>query len=144
MIKVYGIHNRTTAQIRINAGNGRSWLELEFKHGRLGLGSKNRAATYSTADKTEQAIIESSNQFGGLIKLLRVYDEAGENIAPVLATEKTNAVEIVPTEEPSVTTYDDAVALLKSKGAKATELRSHAAILSCAAKLGITFPNLPN
>ena len=142
MVKVYGIHGRTTALIRIPAGSGKAWLELEFRRGRLGLGKSNQAATYSTADPTEQAIIEDSPQFGGLIKLMRVYGEQGAEVAPALATEKPEAVEVTFTEVPEVTTKEQAVAYLKTKGAKATQLRDDEAIKRFAAKIGVSFPNL--
>lgn len=142
MIKVYGVHGRTTALIRIPAGAGRAWLEIEFRRGRLGLGKSNTAATYSTADPTEQAIIEDSPMFGGLIKLLRVYGEAGKQVAAPLATEKPEAAEVQHTAVPEVTTKEQAVAYLKSKGAKATQIRDDEAIKKCAARLGISFPNL--
>ena len=142
MIKVYGIHGRTTALIRIPAGSGRAWLEIEFKRGRLGLGKSNTAATYSTADPTEQAIIEDSPQFGGLIKLMRVYGEAGREVAAPLATEKPEAAEVQLLAVPEVTTKEQAVAYLKSKGAKATQLRDDEAIKRFADKIGVSFPNL--
>ena len=142
MVKVYGIHGRTTALIRIPAGSGKAWLELEFRRGRLGLGKSNQAATYSTADPTEQAIIEDSPQFGGLIKLMRVYGEQGAEVAPALATGKPEAVEVTLTEVPEVTTKEQAIAYLKTKGAKATQLRDDEAIKRFAAKIGVSFPNL--
>ena len=142
MIKVYGVHGRTTALVRIPAGSGKAWLEIEFKRGRLGLGKSNQAATYSTADPTEQSIIEDSPYFGGLIKLLRVYGREGSEVSPALATEKPEAAEVVLTAVPDVTTKEEAVAYLKSKGAKAVQLRDDEAIKRFAAKVGVSFPNL--
>lgn len=142
MIKVYGIHGRTTAIIRIYTKSGLAYIEPEFKRGRLGLGKSNAAATYSTADPTEQAIIEDSNYFGGLIKLIRVYDNGGENVAPALATEKPAAAEAEHTIVPEVTTKEEAIAYLKQQGAKAVQLRDDEAIKRFAAKIGVSFPNL--
>lgn len=45
-------------------------------------------------------------------------------------------------EHPEVTTKEEALALLKSKGAKATDLASDEAAKAFAAKKGITFPNV--
>lgn len=142
MIKVYGVHGRTTALVRVPAGAGRAWIEVEFKRGRLGVGKANTAATYSTADPTEQAIIEDSPLFGSLIKLLRVYGEEGKPVAAPLATEKPDGAEVVKNEVPEVTTKEEAIAYLKAKGAKAVQLRSNEGIRSCADQLGIIFPNL--
>lgn len=142
MIKVYGIHGRTTALVRIPAGSGKSWLEIEFKRGRLGLGRNNQAATYSTSDPTEQAIIEDSGYFGGLIKLMRTYNGDGVGVAPALTTEKPAAAEVVLTYVPEVTSLEEAISYLKSKGAKATQLRSETAVKSFADRIGVSFPNL--
>lgn len=142
MIKVYGIYGRTTALVRIPAGNGRAWIELEFRHGRLGLGRSNKAATYSTSDPTEQAIIEDSPLFGGLIKLIRSYDNGGGEVAAPLATDKPAAAELQPTSIPEITTKEEAIAYLKSKGVKATQLRDDEGIKKSAARIGVSFPSL--
>jgi len=142
MIKVYGIHGRTTAIVQVPAGSGRAWLNIEFKRGRLGLGKSNQAATYSTDDPTIQAIIEDSAMFGGLIKLMRVYNNGGSEVPAPLATEKPAAAEIEKNIVPDVTTKEQAVAYLKSKGAKATQLKDDESIMKTAAKIGVSFPNL--
>lgn len=144
MVKVYGIHGRTTALLRIPAGSGRSWLEIEFRRGRLGLGAANKAATYSTSDPTEQAIIEDSPMFGGLIKLMNVYDNGGNKVEAALATGNPSGAEVQPTIVEEVTTKDQAVAYLKSKGVKATQLRDDNSILRNAARIGVSFPNYNN
>ena len=142
MIKVYGIYGKTTAIVRVYTRSGLAYIEPEFKRGRLGLGKSSTAATYSTADKTEQSIIEDSPLFGGTIKLLRVYGNEGSEVAASLATEKPEAAEIILTAVPDVTTKEQAVANLKSKGAKAVQLRDDEAIKRFAAKVGVSFPNL--
>ena len=142
MIKVYGIYGKTTAIMRIYTRSGLAYIEPEFKRGRLGLGKMSTAATYSTGDRTEQSIIEDSPLFGGTIKLLRVYGSEGNEVAAPLATEKPEAAEVTLTAVPEVTTKEQAIALLKSKGAKAVQLRSDEAIKAFAEKVGISFPNL--
>ena len=142
MIKVYGIHGKTTALLRISTRSGKSWIEVEFKRGKLGLGASNQAATFSTADPTQQAIIEDSPMFGGKIKLLRVYRGDSEQIAAPLATEKPNGAEVTKVNVPDVTTREQAITYLKSRGAKATQLRSDEAIVAFAEKIGVSFPNL--
>lgn len=134
MLKVYGIHGRTTALIRIPAGkNGRAYLECEFGRGRMGVGPANRPATYVTTDPVKQAIIEGSPLFGGMIKLIRSYeDEPGQTEAPASKS---------VTEIPEVTSHDEAVAYLKAHGAKATNLTSDSAIRKYMDKIGVVFPN---
>ena len=46
------------------------------------------------------------------------------------------------TAVPDVTTKEEAVAYLKSKGAKAVQLRDDEAIKRFMAKVGVSFPNL--
>lgn len=134
MLKVYGIHGRTTALIRIPAGkNGRAYLECEFGRGRMGVGPANRPATYVTTDPVKQAIIEGSPLFGRMIKLIRSYeDEPGQTETPVSKS---------VTEIPGVTSHDEAVAYLKAHGAKATNLTSDSAIRKYMDKIGVVFPN---
>lgn len=134
MLKVYGIHGRTTALIRIPAGkNGRAYLECEFGRGRMGVGPANRPATYVTTDPVKQAIIEGSPLFGGMIKLIRSYeDEPGQTETPASKS---------VTEIPGVTSHDEAVAYLKAHGAKATNLTSDSAIRKYMDKIGVVFPN---
>lgn len=133
MLKVYGIHGRTQAIVKIPVNGGQAWIECEFRHGRIGAGIANRPAAYATADITEQNIIENSPLFGNLIVLHRV------------------AAEIVPVEEapiavskavPAVTSREEAIAYLKQNGAKATQLKDDESIKKYAAKIGVCFPNL--
>ena len=67
-----------------------------------------------------------------------------QGVAPVeLAEEEpvATADEALAEAIPSVTTYTEAAAFLKSRGAKASEIRSTEAALKYAAKIGVTFPN---
>lgn len=134
MLKVYGIHGRTQALIKVPCNNGKAWLECEFRHGRIGAGLGNRPATYPTNDVTEQNIIEDSPLFGPLIFLHRV---AGAD-AP--KTPDTPA-KPVGKAEPGVTSKEEAVAYLKANGAKAVNLKDDAAIKKYMEKIGVFFPN---
>lgn len=138
MVKVYGIHNRTQAIIKIPANGGRAWLEVEFRHGRIGAGMGNRPATYSTADPTEQFIIENSPMYGRVYKLIRTAgtdDDAKPAAAKAPSAPKLKA-------ELGITSREDAVAFLKQNGAKATNLKDDESIQKYAAKIGVCFPNL--
>lgn len=136
MLKVYGIHGRTTALIRIPAGkSGKVFLECEFARGRMGVGPANRPATYVTTDPIKQAIIEDSPLFGSTIKLVRSYEDEVKEEAPVKDASP------VLQEIPGVTCHEEAVAYLKAHGAKATNLSSDTAIKKYMVKIGVTFPN---
>ena len=139
MLKVYGIHGRTQALIKVPVNNGKAWIECEFRHGRIGAGMGNRPATYPTADVTEQNIIENSPLYGPLIVLVRA---VGEDKPVAAAAEKAVEPQAAAKAVTSVTSREEAVAYLKQNGAKASELRSNEAIKQCAAKLGVFFPNL--
>lgn len=139
MLKVYGIHGRTTALIRIPAGkSGKAYLECEFARGRMGVGPANRPATFVTTDPVKQAIIEGSPLFGGVIKLVRSYEEEGES-QPVKTKAAEDKVEV--TAVAGVTCREEAVAYLKAHGAKATNLKDDESIRKYMAKIGVTFPN---
>lgn len=136
MLKVYGIHGRTQCIIKVPVNEGKAWVECEFKGGRIGAGIANRPATYPTANEVEQQIIENSPLFGHLITLHRV---AGvTNNAPAKQEEPEKKLNAIT----SVTSKEEAVAYLKEQGAKATDLRSDAAIKRYAAGIGVCFPNL--
>lgn len=67
-----------------------------------------------------------------------------QGVAPVELAEEdpvATAGEALVEAIPSVTTYTEAAAFLKSRGAKASEIRSTDAALKYAAKIGVTFPN---
>ena len=110
---------------------------------------------YSTSDKVEQQIIENSPLFGKRIFLYRTYGQPEEVVeerkvqTPADAPSQTsaNAPSQTPavketTEYPEVTTYEDAIAVLKGiEGVKATQLRSRVSAKSVAEVHGIIFPN---
>ena len=161
-LKVYGIPGRTQAIVQIPVG--KAFLTVEFRRGRQGYGTANRPALYSTRNETEQEMIENSPLFGRTIKLVRVEKveapvaapvqkpaaprkpaapkkPAPEEPAPGEPEEAAPAAELAVEEHPEVTTKEAAVALLKSKGAKATDLTDEK-YLKYAAKIGVSFPNL--
>ena len=129
MLKIYGIHGRTQALIKVPVNNGKAWIECEFKHGRIGAGIGNRPATYPTTDVTEQNIIENSPMFGQIIFLHNV------------AAEETKETPIEAKAVTGVTSKEEAVAYLKANGAKATNLKDDAAIQKYMEKIGVFFPN---
>lgn len=195
MLKVYGIAGITSANLTIKTRSGRSFIKCEFKHGRMGIGTGNKPATYSTADPVEQAIIEDSPMFAEhRIKLIRGSENGkaltafeirrieAENIRTAVAArakrsapakqsasaaaapapvaepapspsvvelaESESEPEPAPAAEPQVqvheeiTAKEEAVALLKSLGAKAIELTTPERILKCAVKHNVSFPNI--
>ena len=153
MLKVYGIHGRTTAVIQIPIDKaGRAYLECEFGRGRMGAGPANRPATYATRDETKQAIIENSPLFAsGKIKLVRAYEEEKPVKAKTGAAPRSKAAAGItppaPKPEPlgpveGVTSREEAVEYLKAHEAKATNLKDDESIKSYMAKIGVTFPNL--
>lgn len=154
--KVYGISGYTTTIMRIPAGDGKAWIECEFTRG-CQMGAYSRPATFVTTDKTVQQIIEKSAYFKKhLIKLVKAYEDdapMNEQQAAAVATrvvaEKKNNTKEAPVatsnEEPKVfddvTTYEQAVTILKGLGAKATQLRSVNAIKNYMSQHNVTFPN---
>ena len=91
MLKVYGIHGRTAAIIKIPFNHGKGSIECEFENGLIGQGTMNEPAKYSTNSKFVQNIIENSPLFGGLIQLVRSYEEPGDNEAPATPAEAVAA-----------------------------------------------------
>jgi hypothetical protein len=78
MLKVYGITGRTVAIVRVPVGDGKAFLQCEFRRGRMSAGIHNRPATYATTNPVEQDIIENCESFkSGSIKLVRSYGESG-------------------------------------------------------------------
>lgn len=132
MTKVYGIHGQTTAIIKFPVNGGSAWLTAEFRRGRIGSGPHNRPATYPTASPVEQAIIESHESFGKLIKLIRVVDDEP----------KAQVGGAVVTPHPEITSKEEAVTFLKKNGAKAKDYVTDDAIQAFATKIGVSFPNL--
>lgn len=132
MLKIYGIRGRTQAVIKFPLNNGKANLPCEFKHGRIGAGQGNRPCTYATSDETEQNIIENSDFY----KSKMVFLYRGEESKP--------AQEEAPKEPeyvPGVTSREEAIAYLKGKGAKATNLKDDASIKKFMDKIGVAFPN---
>lgn len=150
--KVYAISGKTTVELSIPVGK-KAVFRLVFDKGQTG--RKNfRPATFSTNKQYEQDIIENSPYFGGMIKLYKVYGGSKKPVpqpepaAPeveVVTDEKTpEAGEDGPTvtEYPEVKTKAEAVAFLKARGAKATDLRDNASLKKFATRIGVAFPNL--
>ena len=134
--KVYGIHGRSTAILRIPTGSGKAEFCAEFENGLPGAGANYRPATFSTSDPIIQSIMEKSPHFGKTYVLYRVWQEGGKK-----------AVNKAPQEQKAephegIVTKEEAIAYLKSKGAKATNLKDDESILKYAEKIGVSFPNL--
>ena len=152
MTKVYSYPGLTAGIITIPVG--RTAIKIEFSKGYFDKKLR-KPALYSTSDKVEQQIIENSPLFGKRIFLYRTYGQPEEVVeerkvqTPADAPSQTPAD--VPsqapavketTEYPEVTTYEDAIAVLKGiEGVKATQLRSRVSAKSVAEVHGIIFPN---
>ena len=152
MTKVYSYPGLTAGIITIPVG--RTAIKIEFSKGYFDKKLR-KPALYSTSDKVEQQIIENSPLFGKRIFLYRTYGQPEEVVeerkvqTPADAPSQTSAD--VPsqtpavketTEYPEVTTYEDAIAVLKGiEGVKATQLRSRVSAKSVAEVHGIIFPN---
>lgn len=152
MTKVYSYPGLTAGIITIPVG--RTAIKIEFSKGYFDKKLR-KPALYSTSDKVEQQIIENSPLFGKRIFLYRTYGQPEEVMeerkvqthadapsqAPVDAPSQTQVVKET-TEYPEVTTYEDAIAVLKGiDGVKATQLRSRVSAKSVAEVHGIIFPN---
>lgn len=138
MLKTYGIDGQTTAIVKIPFNGNTAWLEVEFKRGRIGTKTQNRPATFSTTDTAKQAIIENSAYFRRMIKLVRVIGDD----KPAAPAANAAPVEQSLENHPEITSKDEAVAFLKARGAKATNLKDDESIMKYAAKIGVRFPNL--
>ena len=152
MTKVYSYPGLTAGIITIPVG--RTAIKIEFSKGYFDKKLR-KPALYSTSDKVEQQIIENSPLFGKRIFLYRTYGQPEEVVeerkvqTPADAPSQTpaNAPSQAPavketTEYPEVTTYEDAIAVLKGiEGVKATQLRSRVSAKSVAEVHGIIFPN---
>ena len=152
MTKVYSYPGLTAGIITIPVG--RTAIKIEFSKGYFDKKLR-KPALYSTSDKVEQRIIENSPLFGKRIFLYRTYGQPEEVVeerkvqtpadapsqASADAPSQTTAVKET-TEYPEVTTYEDAIAVLKGiDGVKATQLRSRVSAKSVAEVHGIIFPN---
>ena len=134
MLKQYGIYGQTQAIINFPINEGQAWFTAEFGRGRIGAGTQNRPATYTTANPVIQGIIENSKEFGHLIKLVRVSEESEEKKA---AAHEAPALAV----HPEIYSKEDAVAFLKANGAKAVHLKDDESIRKYAVKIGVSFPN---
>lgn len=152
MTKVYSYPGLTAGIITIPVG--RTAIKIEFSKGYFDKKLR-KPALYSTSDKVEQQIIENSPLFGKRIFLYRTYGQPEEVMeerkvqtpadapsqTPADAPSQTQVVKET-TEYPEVTTYEDAIAVLKGiEGVKATQLRSRVSAKSVAEVHGIIFPN---
>lgn len=152
MTKVYSYPGLTAGIITIPVG--RTAIKIEFSKGYFDKKLR-KPALYSTSDKVEQQIIENSPLFGKRIFLYRTYGQPEEVVeerkvqTPADAPSQTSAdapsqtpAVKETTEYPEVTTYEDAIAVLKGiDGVKATQLRSRVSAKSVAEVHGIIFPN---
>lgn len=152
MTKVYSYPGLTAGIITMPVG--RTAIKIEFSKGYFDKKLR-KPALYSTSDKVEQQIIENSPLFGKRIFLYRTYGQPEEVVeerkvqTSVDAPSQTTAdapsqtqVAKETTEYPEVTTYEDAIAVLKGiEGVKATQLRSRVSAKSVAEVHGIIFPN---
>lgn len=152
MTKVYSYPGLTAGIITIPVG--RTAIKIEFSKGYFDKKLR-KPALYSTSDKVEQQIIENSPLFGKRIFLYRTYGQPEEVVeerkvqTPAYAPSQTSAdapsqtpAVKETTEYPEVTTYEDAIAVLKGiEGVKATQLRSRVSAKSVAEVHGIIFPN---
>ena len=152
MTKVYSYPGLTAGIITIPVG--RTAIKIEFSKGYFDKKLR-KPALYSTSDKVEQQIIENSPLFGKRIFLYRTYGQPEEVVeerkvqtpadvpsqTPADVPSQAPAVKET-TEYPEVTTYEDAIAVLKGiDGVKATQLRSRVSAKSVAEVHGIIFPN---
>lgn len=140
MVKVYGIYGRTAAIVRIPIGHGnKGFLECEFSRGRLGLGSADRPATYSTGDDIKQSIIENSSLFGHTIKIVRTYQDAeSKKTKTIKASSKaSNSLG----EVADINSREEALLYLKAHGAKAIDLKDDDSIKNFMERIGVDFPN---
>lgn len=144
--KTYGIYGRTTAILRIPTGKGgKATIEVEFNRGIPNAGPNYRPATYATSDPVIQSILERSSLFGTMYKIVSIVgtdESSAKNAKAAPAKPAPVKKDIEPLE--GITTKEEAVAFLKSKGAKATNLKDDESIKKYAEKIGVSFPNLYN
>lgn len=138
--KVYGIYGRTTAIVRIPTGSGKANIEVTFDRGVPNAGPNYRPATFTTNDPVVQKIMESNKLFGSLYKIVRVVRD--DNDAPAPAKKAAAPKPVEPEQLEGITTKLEAIEYLKSKGAKAKDLKDDESIKKYAEKIGVAFPNL--
>lgn len=157
--KVYAYPGIASGDILIKVGL-KGHIRVPFANGYLDK-KMSRPATYATADPVMQQIIERSDLFGHRIFIHSTYGTP--DTTPVESAPKSEAVAIaqdpeeVPAEEtttsadpsetsaaeyPEVTTWEDAVKILKAiPGVKVASLRTPASAKKVAALNGVVFPN---
>lgn len=156
--KIYAIDGKTTVSLLFGLGKAKPF-RAEFVGGRPDLDGKH-PATYIAKSVGQEIAIEHSPAFhSGEVYLYRDLSKAvpaGRSARTIqmgaVPVEETGQIteQVAPAYEPSgemeeredITTREDAVALLKSLGVKATALRSNEGILRSAAQRNISFPNL--
>ena len=141
MVKIYGMPGRTSAVINIPFNAGKGNLNVEFTRGCIDRRNY-RPATYRCMSEVEQAIIEDSAEFGKSIVLLQTIGEPETKAPDAPSADMEETTEADVKEYPEVTTFEDAVAVLKTiPGVKATQLRNPASAMKLALAKGISFPN---
>lgn len=169
MIKVYEYNSNTVCAAQLSIPVGKAFMKIDFERGQKGNGAQSQGATYVSHNSLEQMLIENSELFkNGTIRLKR--EIITKPAQPVKAAKKPAAAKLtevktwpaekdpepagetgesidggeIPVSEnsyPEVTTKAALTKILKSKGAKATDLVSDDAIQAFADKLGLEFPN---
>lgn len=152
--KVYAYPGIASGDILIKVGL-KGHIRVSFSNGYLDK-KMSRPATYSTGDPVMQQIIENSDLFGRRIFLQNTF---GSEDAPAGAVATSGYVQVVDesntaagsiesatltvsTEYPEVTTWEEAVKVLKAvPGVKVASLRTPASAKKVAAINGISFPN---
>lgn len=140
--KTYGIYGRSTAIIRVPVGRGGAFMEVEFNRGIPTPGPNYRPATFSTSDPVTQAILERCDFFGKLYKIYRIRHEGDDEPSLDGKAAETPAAPVHFEEIEGVTTREEAIEYLKQRGAKASDLRTNAAIRKYMEKIEVTFPNV--
>lgn len=143
--KVYAYPGIASGDILVEVGL-KGHIRVPFANGYLDK-KMSRPATYSTADPVMQQIIENSRLFGRRIFIYSTYG-APETEAVQVEPEEPVAVEAPETEKaavteyPEVTTWEEAVKVLKGvPGVKVANLRTPASAKKVAAVNGVAFPN---
>ena len=111
----------------------------------MGLGIK--GSLYTSANSSEQAMIESLPDFGGVIKVYKTYGEP-DPVAPKLGNvvKVSEVAGVIVKEYSEVTRTQDAISIVndvcKERGIECKFIRSREAAIERAKFLNISFPNL--
>lgn len=143
--KIYSVSGKSSAIYNIPVG--KTFVRVEFSGGNLDP-KYFRKATFQTDSKLVQFAIENCGAFGSLIKLERVIEDETPT-APIEAQKPSVKVE-APAEDatpednvyPDVTSVNEMFQVLKSRGAKAMQLKDADTMLVTAKRMGVSFPNL--